>query len=475
MVRFTPFAVLALVPLAQARFNWLHARDTIAECPPCSANDEPKTFFHTVTVTEPSRPYETVTLREPGEPGKPVTVTKNYQHPQTKVVYISQGETIDPPKETVTVTETGRTVTVTETAISEHVVTKGGSVYPDPGHSSGSGPKTITISHDHPAPTANYDRGVVTKVVGSAGENGEYPGNIRTVTVVDDGEIKTLTYDNGHENTIVKTITQDNGQEKVVTLTDSSEHEVVKTVTVDDGSKKVIKTITIEDTINRVVTKTIRKDGKYHTVVIKPEPTASTITNDYGDYITTIIDVLHTYTLTAPAHYATADVADDDCETFTRTATYAGKPEVEVVVCDPETGDSTCTRKEDGRPCHTGYHNNKTGYGDYGSHTGGHDNKGQYADPSYTKAHGSNGSRYTGIPVYTRIRTYGNGDAYTEVYGDEETACDAFAISTSIATVYNTVVVTVGVSSNEDASPSSTPTAKRRAANKARSLLSVQW
>ncbi|KAF4966226.1 hypothetical protein FSARC_6111 [Fusarium sarcochroum] len=510
MVRFTPLATLALVPLIQARLNWFDARDTIAECPPCSAYD--KTCSHTVTVIEPSGPHETVTIsdpegsyhtvtvKEPGEPGKTVTITQNYQSPQTKVVYISQGEKINPPKETVTVTSPGKTVTVTETETSEHVVTKKVNVYPDPGNSNGngyqSGPKTVTISGGHPAPSAgspDYDGGVVTKVVGAGGDNEKYPGKVHTVTVVNGGEVKTLTYTDSYDKTIVKTITQDNGQEKVVTVTDTNKQEVIETVTLDEGGKKIIKTITTEDTNSNVVTKTIQKGGKYYTVIVKPEPTVSTITEGNGDYITTVVDAPHTYTLTAPAQYDTAAVTDDDCETFTRTATYTGKPEVEVIVYDPETGDSTCKRKEDGQPCHPGYDNDKTGYGDDDTHTGGDgskgsgdsgdpssdgdkaheggDSKGQYADPSHTKGQDGNGS----LPVYTKIRTYGNGDTYTEVYGADETACDSLAVSTSIATVYNTVVVTVGGSSSQYASPSSTPTANRRAAKKARSPFPIQW
>ncbi|KLO85282.1 uncharacterized protein LW93_13886 [Fusarium fujikuroi] len=400
MVRFTPLAALALVPLAQARFDWLYSRDTIAQCPPCSLESEPKDCSHTVTVTKPSGPYETVTVSDPNGsyrtvtvteqdgPGKTVTITQNYQNPQTKVVYISQGETVEPAIETITVTRPGKTVTVTatETETSEHIITKKIDSYP--------GPKTVTIS-------------------------------------------------NGY------------GHEEVVTVTGKDQYEVTKTVTMENGNK-VVETITAENTNNYVVTKTIQQGGKYYTVIVKPEPAVSTITKENGDCITTVVEVDQTYTLTAPAKYGTATVADDDCDTYTRTATYTGKPEVEVIVYDPETGDSTCT-KEDGKPCNPGYDN------------GGDGSKGQYEDPTNTKGRDGSGNYNSNAPVYTKIRTYGNGDVYTEVHGAEPTGCESAAISTSIATVYNTVVVTA------DASPSKAPTAERRAANKVRSPLSVRW
>ncbi|KAI6759662.1 hypothetical protein HG530_010342 [Fusarium avenaceum] len=481
MVRFTPLAALALVPLAQARFDWLYARDTIAQCPPCPVNGEAQDCSHTVTITNPSGPYETVTVSDPkgsyqtvtvtehGEPGKTITITQNYQNPQTKVVYVSQGETINLPVETVTVTHPGKVVTVTktETETNGYTVTKNVNGYP--GNSNGNGyqpgPKTVTISAGHPVPSAgspNYGGGVVTKVIGG---NDKY-SDTHTVTVINDGEVKTLTYTDGNYNTVVKTVTEDNGHEEVVTATGRDEYEVVTTVTVDDGGKKIIKTVTAENTNNYIVTKTIQDGDKYHTVIVKPEPTTSVITKENGDYITTVIEAPQSYTLTAPIRYGSAAVTDDDCETFTRTATYTGKPEVEVIVYDPETGDK-------GSP--TGGDDSKGTDNSKDPHAGGND-KGHYADPSYTKGgQGSSDNYNTNLPVYTKIHTYGNGDTYTEVHGADPTGCDSVAISTSIATVYNTVVVTVDGSSSQYAPPSSTPVSKGRAERKARSPLSIRW
>ncbi|RGP76123.1 hypothetical protein FSPOR_369 [Fusarium sporotrichioides] len=422
MVRFTPLAALALVPLAQARFDWLYARNTIAQCPPCTMEGEAQECSHTVTVTERAGPYETVTVPDPkgsyhtvtfteyGQPGKTVTITQNYQEPVTRVVYVSHGETLNPPKETVTVTAPnkvvtvtapGKVVTVTNTEASEHVVTKQVDVYPGPGNSNGNGfypgPKTVTISNGHPAPSADspgYDRAVVTKIV-EDGNNVKYPNDAHTVTVIDDGKVKTLTYADGHYNT----------------------------VTLKDG-KKVIKTVTAENTNNYVVTKTTQEGGKYHTVIVKPEPTVSTIINDNGDYVTTIVETPHTYTLTAPIRYGSPSPTDDDCE------------------------------------------NDKPGYDDNGKGQEGDDSEGQYEVPAHTKVQSGSDGYNSNVPVYTKIRTYGDGDTYTEVYGADPTGCESFAVSTSISTIYNTVVVTV--------EPSSTVAADDRLPKKARSPLSVR-
>ncbi|RBR23180.1 uncharacterized protein FIESC28_04035 [Fusarium coffeatum] len=449
MVRFTSLTTLALVPLAQARFDWLYARDTIAQCPPCTMEGEQQECSHTVTVTKPAGLYETVTVSDPkgsyhtvtvtehGEPGKTVTVTQNYQKPETKVVYVSQGESLDPPKQTVTVTAPGKVVTVTETETNERIVTKQVNVYPGPGNSEGNGyqpgPKTVTISNGYPAPSAGspvYN--------GGDGDNAKYPDAAHTVTVIDDGKVKSLTYTDGDYNT------------------------VVKTMTLEDG-KKIIKTVTAENTNNYVVTKTVHEGDKDYTVIVKPEPTVGTITKDNGDYETTIVEAPRTYTLTAPIRHGSASPTDEDCETSTRTATYTGQPEVEIIVYDPETGDSTCT-KEDGQPCRLGYDNDKTGYDNKGPDNSGYPGSGEdgkdYQDDNSKGQDGSNGYN-SNVPVYTKVLTYGNGNTYTEVYGADPTGCDSF-VFTSIATVYNTVVVTV--------EPSSTAVAK-----KARSPLSVRW
>lgn len=418
MVRFTSLTTLALVPLAQARFDWLYARDTIAQCPPCAMESEQQECSHTVTVTKPAGPYETVTVADPkgsyhtvtvtehGEPGKTVTVTQNYQKPETKVVYVSQGETLDPPKQTVTVTASAKVVTVTETETNARIVTKQVNVYPSPGNSNGNGyqpgPKTVTISNGYPAPSAGspgYN--------GGDGDNAKYPDAAHTVTTLEDG-------------------------------------------------KKIVKTVTAENTNNYVVTKTVHEGEKDYTVIVKPEPTVGTITKDNGDYETTIVE--------APIRHESASPTDEDCETFTRTATYTGQPEVEVIVYDPETGDSTCT-KEDGQPCRLGYDNDKTGYDNKGPDNSGYPGSGEDGkDHQDDDSKGQDGSigYNSNVPVYTKVLTYGNGDTYTEVYGADPTGCDSFAVFTSIATVYNTVVVTV--------EPSSTAVAK-----KARSPLSVRW
>lgn len=557
MVRFAPLTVLVLAPLAQARYDWLHPRGAVEECPPCPAEEacsgivtvtEPAGPRKTITVTDPQGgSYRTVTVQEPGDSYTTVTVTR-YNEPRTKFVYISQGETLDPPKETITVTHPGKTVTVTRTESEEYIVSKKINVYPDsadyPDNNGNSnyhqpGAKTLTITNGYPAPSAGYpgyEGQIVTKVVGGNGE--KYHDNAQTVTVVKDGEVKTLTlthfnYNNAtktitqqngeiktltfihdygygnNNNKVVKTITQHNGKEDVVTVTGDYKvvetiteqggekktvtfpgykNKVVKTVTLEDDNKnKVVKTITVKESIERVVTKTIKESGKLYTVIVTPEPTITTITKENGDCVTNVVEVPCTYTLTAPAQYETATVKGNSYKTITRTATYGGESEVEVIVYDPKTGYSTCEHKKDGQPCHPGYENDKTGYGDddetrYGGddkpqHGGNGNGNGQYENPAYTNTQGSNSNQTSvHVPNYTKVRPHDDNDNNAGAYDPEETDCDEAATSTRIATVYNTVIVTVGGEQTATTTQAAKQTlGYRDLSNKRRSAVSVQW
>ncbi|EEU38207.1 uncharacterized protein NECHADRAFT_34622 [Fusarium vanettenii 77-13-4] len=470
MVRFAPLTLLALTPLAQARFDWLQPRGAVDECSYTVTVTEPARPQKTLTVTDPQGgSYRTVTVQEPGESYTTVTVTQ-YNEPRTKFVYISQGETLDPPKETITITHPGKTVTVTQTESEEYVVTKKINVYPngadypdnnDNGNYYPPGAKTITVTNGYPAPSAGYpapsagypgyEGGVVTKVIGGNGE--KYYDNAQTVTVVKDGEVKTLTFTHFNYNTATTTITQQNGEEEVVTVT--GDYKVVETITEQDGENKVVKTITVEESIERVVTKTIKESGKVYTVIVTPEPTITTITKENGNYVTTVVEVPCTYTLTAPAQYETATVKGNSYKTVTRTATYGSGSEVEIIVYDPKTGYSTCERKKDGQPCHSGYEN-----------------------PAYTNTRGSNSSQTSiDVPNYTKVRPH-DDDNNAGVYDPEETDCDEAAVSTSIATVYNTVIVTVGGEPTTTATQSAKQTLGYRdleSSNKRRSAVSIQW
>lgn len=374
-----------------------------------------------------------------------MTVTRDYEAPNIKIVYINHGANPDPPTETVTVkktvTNSGETATVAEKDNEEHVVTKKLTIYPQrPVHTKVYDPKceTATLMGD--------DGDIVTKTL----DYGD--GTIHTVTVVKDGEKQTLTIINDYNTKIVKTVTLENGDKQTMTLTESDKDKVIKTVTVEDGDKnKIVKTITFEDSDRHIVTKTIRDGDRYYTVIVKPEPTITTVSYDDGKQITKVVEVPCTYTITAPPQITTGTHSDDDCETYTRTVTREGEREVEVIVVDPDTGKATCRGKENGLPCHS------------------RDDDDSYTNlPNYTKVvdGGDDDKPY-------QTRTQGSDDPeYTDGSKPYGTGCDNVSVSTTIETVYNTVVVTVGPQKEEEEEVYSTVTTGQQ---KPRAPLSVRW
>ena len=250
---------------------------------------------------------------------------------------------------------------------------------PCPGPGSSEGPKTITVIQ----PAGPTHTVTITQPAAPT----------QTVTVTEHGSTVTVTQ--GGDNVITKVITV----QPVETVNPAKGPEVV-TITVGGGGKK---TVTLQESGNQIITKTVQNgNGQDHTVIVRPEPTTKTITLTNGVVTTTVFDVDHTITVTAPAQVETITRQGSNVQTVTRTVTADGKTEVEIVVID-ETGVVSCKKKDSGQPCH---HN-----------------------PGGTQTEQA-------IP----------------------TECGSVPVSTSIKTVYNTVVVTLGPALSHNATMLMTPT-----------------
>ncbi|KAK7429383.1 hypothetical protein QQZ08_003975 [Neonectria magnoliae] len=443
MLRFAHWAVLAMAPLAQARFDWLHARHNAEECCPCPAPGAPEDYTKTVTVSEPAGTAHTVTVTEP------------------------QGA---PSKETVTiehlVTNPGKTVYVTRTE--EHVVTKVMTVVHSQLYMQPSA-KTVAITPGSPHPSAVEPEGnyyeVVTKTVPVSGDKYK----VVTVTLGGGGEhVKTITLGNSRETGRVVTI--GNSNKHTVTIGDSDKHIVTKTiqeggkyytVTVGDSSKHTVTigdpdqhiitktiqedgkyyTITVGDSDKHVTTKTIQEDGKHYTVIVKPTSSVQTITLEGGKETTKVVDVPCTITVTAPPQDATAT---QHLETLTTTVTDSyGQPDVEIIIIDTETGKSTCKKKESGHPCKNSYEYPEGPGGYVVTMTDGESATTVEEGYIVTATDGSVATVTEGGFV-TTVKQGGYIVTVTGGSGAAETGCPSMAVSTSIQTVYNTVLVTVG-------------------------------
>lgn len=228
---------------------------------------------------------------------------------------------------------------------------------------------------------------------------------IQTVTVTEHGNTVTVTQ--GGDDVITRVITVNpvpsspTGPKPPHQTVDPAGEPEVVTVTVGGGGKKTV-TLSAPDT--RVITKTITDgNGGDHTVVVKPEPITKTITLTNGVVTTTVVDGTKSVTVTAPPHVETIIRQGPEVHTVTRTVTADGKTEVEIVVID-ETGVVSC-KKHNGDPCH---------------HKPGVETQSPQA-----------------IPI----------------------ECGPVPVSTSIKTVYNTVVVTLSSAMSHNATMVTIPTA----------------
>lgn len=421
MLRFAPWAALAMAPLAQARFDWLHARHQAEECCPCPSPGAPGDTTKTVTISEPAGTDHTV------------TVTESAGYPSKETITIEH-----------TITQPGKTVYITQTE--QHTVTQKVTIPADPLQTHHQEHyKTVTIGNDKEMVRDD----VVTITVGDGNEqvktvtleNAKESNKVHTITIghsnervytktIKDGDkYHTVTIGNSDNGIVTKTI-HDGDKYYTVTIGDSDDHVVTKTihdgdkyytVTVEDSNDQVVTktiregdkyyTVTIGDSNERCVTKTIHEDGKPYTVVVKPEPSVQTITLEGGEKTTKTVEVYRTATITAPAQ--TQTVTKQEYKTITTTVTDSyGQPDVEIIIINIETGKSTCKKKLSGLPCH--------GKNDYE------------------------------LPEASILTV-------TEGSGATETDCSPISVSTSISTVYNTVVMTVGP--NGSAAPESTGTA----------------
>ncbi|KAH7129997.1 hypothetical protein B0J13DRAFT_134397 [Dactylonectria estremocensis] len=357
MLQLAPWAVLAMAPLAQADFDWLHPQRHAEECCPCPMSGATDYNVQTVTISEHAQRTHTVTVTEPaGYPSKQTVVIER------------------------TITLPGKTVYYTQ--VEQHTVTEkvSNSVAPSYAHKEEHYDKTTTITYGLPSQSANKptydDNEVVVKTITIGGEKEEEHYHVTTITEGGNYQVTTITLHSPQETDEVVEII------KTVTIQYSDERVLTKIV--QDGDKHYTAPFGNSD---GCVTKTIYEAGKHYTIVIKPEPSVQTFTEEGGKATTKTVEVYRTATITAPAQ--TQTITEQEYRTITTTMIDSyGQPDVQIIVVHIETGKSTCKKKLSGLPCH-------------------------------------------------------DGDAYEypEVSDMTETDC---SISTSIETVYHTVVKTVG-------------------------------
>ncbi len=276
-----PLALLAAVPLAEARFPGLQFRGAEQqECCPCPKPGESQP---TVTVTHPA-PAETVTVTHAG------------------------------PAETVTVTHAAPTVYITQPAQpqSEGAATLTKEVTVEPQPSAAEGPKTVTVvqGQDEPEPQTKATQIIVTKVV-----EPEQQGP-KTVTVTK-GQGQQTPGQNPNEPV---TVTEGQAQE---TPAQNPNEPVTVTIQHNQPSRP--------NEQPSVVTKTLGND----------QPMEQATQTMPGAAITQTPEVK---TVTQNA---------DQYKTVTQTVAGHGGDNIEIIIINIITGESSCQKKHSGKPCNS--------------------------------------------------------------------------------------------------------------------------
>lgn len=343
MLRAFPWTVLALAPLTQARFGRLSPRESSNECCPCPAPGQLNHGDGVVTVTQPA---QTVYVSQaPESPKHTVTIER----------------TVTAEPHTVYVTQPNNTPSNAPSGGNEIVVT----VSPQPPPPQQAGPKTVTvINGDSQAPQ----------------QQPQSPQSPQTVTVVNV---------NAQPEPVTKTVLPEDPKEasgpKTVTVNANQPIKMVTVVTVTQGGSSsqtqqqqppsaVTVTASPAPPLADNIAAAQPEGPKTVVVTIKPDsPSAQAAA------------------VTAPPQTQTIVQNVDHYSTLTKTVAGGGGDNIEIIIINIYTGETSCKKKHSGKSCHAGGH--------------------QYLPPAAT--------------------------------GSSKIPCPSVNATTSVATAYNTVLVTL--------------------------------
>ncbi|OAQ74268.1 hypothetical protein VFPPC_01809 [Pochonia chlamydosporia 170] len=327
---------MSMASVTEARFGRLISRQNTNECCPCPAPGQQTNVPSTVTVTQPAQTVYVSNAQE--TPKQTVTVEK----------------TVTAEPSTVYVSQPGNSPSNMPPEASQVVVT----VSPQPMPSQPSQPQTVTVVPGNSSPAGQAEPSVITKTIQPEAPEQAEP---QTVTVNAKPPTKVAT---------VVTVTQG--------LPPSNAPELPSVVTVTQGlpsSEAPQSPSVVTVTASSSQQPSPQAEGP-KTVVVTVQPSPATTVPA---------------TVTAPPQVQTVVQSVDHYSTLTKTVAGGGGDNVEIIIINIFTGETSCKKKHSGKPCHS---------------------NGQHHVPP--AASGS-----SGIP------------------------CPIVNATTSVATVYNTVLVTL--------------------------------
>lgn len=356
MLRTLPWAMLAMAPTTQARFGRLLPRQNSNECCPCPAPGQQTNVPGTVTVTQPAQ----------------TVYVSNAQGPPVQTVTVERTITAEPS--TVYVTHPNESPSNAPSDVSQVVVT----VSPQPEPSQQAEPQTVTIVNGSTLqpPAQQQQPQTVTVANGNAPPGQQNAPSVITQTIQPDmpeqAGPQTITVNANPPTKLVQIVTVTQG------LPSSEAPQSPNIITVTQGlpsSEAPQSPTVVYVTASPSPQPSAQPEGP-KTVVVTMQPSSATVQQA---------------TVTEPPQAQTVFQTVDHYTTLTKTVAGGGGDNIEIIIINIYTGETSCRKKHSGKPCHGG---------------------GQQYIPS--AASGS-----SGIP------------------------CPVVNATTSLATVYNTVLVTL--------------------------------
>ncbi|GFP55846.1 hypothetical protein TASIC1_0006001600 [Trichoderma asperellum] len=379
-------AIVAILPLANARFNHLRAEstDTVQCCPCLPSGLNPTETTVTVTVASPK---ETVTIDQTiVQPATTIFVTQTYTLDSPTVVTVTVHP--EPPVKTETVvsgivgnTDSSITLKKATTKTVTKTVQAGGV---QSGESQPESPKTVTVTikpdqsssnemataaaESKPAssPSASPNSAVTITISqakqsssaepsrpDSSSGNGvttvtsvQTPEAVETVTVVANPSTTTITLASNPSNSTVETASSMENPASLssTTVTLAGSPSVSPTVqtalfaeTSTSASAAAATPATSSPTSVSSISTINNLAGPNATVTFVPEPLTSSSPPQPA--------------ITTPPQFGTISQNIAQFTTLTQTVTAGGTINVEIIIVNIFTGETTCIKKGSGEPC----------------------------------------------------------------------------------------------------------------------------
>jgi hypothetical protein len=382
MLQSLPLAGLAFASLGQARFARLHPRMGADECCPCPQAGQPNQGASTVTVTQPAPPAVTTTVTAPE---KTVIVQQTVTAP-ANTVYVTQAPSSEPMTQAIAPEVSSQPAGSEQAPQVVTITTSSGS---QPSQSESQSMPTSTWTDVNPSSSVGTSGTVIISVNSGEGQTytitpGASPssaesnvnsGEAQTYTItpgaspasaessVHSGEGQTYTITQGASPSFAESsvssgteMSTESGQTPAIT----SITQVASESPAPQSPAPEATTVVQEPAQELFVTKTIigsvpQEEQPAQTVTVAPVTTVQTLTLAGGSTVVQTVETSELVTVTASPQTQTQTVSVTQgavsYQTVTQTVSSGTNIDVQIIIINLNTGEATCRMQKSGKPC----------------------------------------------------------------------------------------------------------------------------